>query len=81
MTDEANAALEALAEVCGRPDVSQKVFLRPGEMLLINNRKGAHARTAFPARYDGTDRWLQRLYARRSLWELRRDPGRSRRVF
>jgi L-asparagine oxygenase len=79
LTDEASSALAAIKEVC--PDIAQKVFLAPGEMLLINNRKGAHSRTAFEARYDGTDRWLQRLYVRKSLWELRRGSGESLRVF
>ena len=65
-------ALEAVAQVCGQPDVAQGVYLQPGQMLLINNRKGAHSRTPFTARFDGTDRWLQRLYVRRSLWELRK---------
>ena len=39
--------------------------------LLINNRKGVHARSSFTARYDGEDRWLQRTYVRRSLWSIR----------
>ena len=53
-------ALEAVAQVCGQPDVAQGVYLQPGQTLLINNRKGAHSRTPFTARFDGTDRWLQR---------------------
>lgn len=79
LTEEADAALRAIKEAC--PKIAQSVFLAPGEMLLINNRKGAHSRTAFEARYDGTDRWLQRLYVRKSLWELRRDSTESLRVF
>jgi L-asparagine oxygenase len=81
MTDEARAALDAVEGAFGNPSVAQGVYLKPGEMLLINNRKGAHARSAFVARYDGGDRWLQRLYVRRSLWELRRDSSPSARVF
>lgn len=81
LTEEARAALNAVAQVCEQPDVVQSVYLRPGEVLLINNRKGAHGRTAFPARYDGSDRWLQRLYVRRSLWELRKNSTQSLRIF
>ena len=39
--------------------------------LVICNRKGLHARSEFPARHDGSDRWLQRTYLRRSLWSIR----------
>jgi L-asparagine oxygenase len=28
--------------------------------MVINNRTAIHGRTAFAARYDGTDRWLKR---------------------
>jgi L-asparagine oxygenase len=72
LTDAANDALAKVGDVCRREDVAQRVCLQAGQMLLIDNRKGAHARTAFRARFDGSDRWLQRVYARRSLWELRR---------
>jgi L-asparagine oxygenase len=69
LTSGAQAALEQLQEVCGA--VAHGVRLRPGQALLINNRKGVHARTSFTARYDGRDRWLQRTYVRRSLWGIR----------
>jgi L-asparagine oxygenase len=81
LSDAATGALRAVAEVCGSDDVAQAVCLRAGQVLLIDNRKGAHARTAFRARYDGTDRWLQRVYARRSLWELRRSVAHPARIF
>lgn len=35
--------------------------LREGSMLVLDNRRAAHSRTSFPARYDGTDRWLRRM--------------------
>jgi L-asparagine oxygenase len=41
--------------------------LGPGEILLLDNLKTVHGRTAFKARYDGTDRWLQRLLVTRDL--------------
>lgn len=34
--------------------------LRAGGMLLLDNRRSAHSRTSFTARFDGTDRWLRR---------------------
>jgi L-asparagine oxygenase len=69
LTGGAQAALDQLQDVCR--SVAHKVLLRPGQALLINNRKGVHARSSFTARYDGEDRWLQRTYVRRSLWSIR----------
>lgn len=69
MTQAAALALVRLQEVCR--EVAHEVRLAPGQALLVNNRKGLHARSAFSARYDGTDRWLQRSYVRRSLWSIR----------
>ena len=78
---EADDALSALAKVCRTDKVAQRVCLQAGEGLLINNRKGAHARTAFPLSADGRNRWLQRVYARHSLWELRKDIDYKPRVY
>lgn len=69
LTTAAGAALLRLQEVCR--SVAQPVRLRPGQALLVNNRKGVHARSGFSPRYDGLDRWLQRTYVRRSLWSIR----------
>jgi L-asparagine oxygenase len=81
INDEAARALSRAASVCSMPDVCQRVGLRSGDALLINNRKGAHGRTAFSVVADGRNRWLQRVYVRRSLWELRSDFDRPPRVF
>ncbi|MEV6195933.1 TauD/TfdA family dioxygenase [Streptomyces sp. NPDC051920] len=79
LTSGAQAALDRLQDVCGA--VAHGVHLRPGQVLLINNRKGVHARSTFTARYDGLDRWLQRTYVRRNLWDIRyRVTPESRRV-
>jgi len=69
LTPAAVDALEELTEACQR--VSVAVKLVPGDALMINNRKGVHARSSFPARHDGTDRWLQRTYVRRETWTIR----------
>ncbi|MFE7116947.1 TauD/TfdA family dioxygenase [Streptomyces sp. NPDC057654] len=79
MTSAAQAALDRVQSACR--EVAHEVFLRPGEALLINNRKGLHARTQFTARYDGADRWLQRTYVRRNQWSIRyRQTPENRRV-
>ncbi|HET9168146.1 MAG TPA: TauD/TfdA family dioxygenase [Actinocrinis sp.] len=66
---EAQEALDELQRACLA--VSHRVLLEPGTALLINNRKGLHARSRFDAEHDGNDRWLQRTYLRRSLWHIR----------
>ncbi|HLJ98298.1 MAG TPA: TauD/TfdA family dioxygenase [Streptosporangiaceae bacterium] len=78
LTPEAAAALDDLQQACR--EVAHQVRLVPGAALLLNNRKGLHARSQFFARYDGCDRWLQRTYLRRSLWSIRcrRVPGERR---
>lgn len=81
LTDEAAGAFAQLQAACRAPEAASVVRLAPGQALLINNRKGLHARTQFSARYDGQDRWLQRTYIRRSLWNIRgRAEAGSRRV-
>lgn len=37
------------------------ISLKPGELLLIDNRRTVHGRTAITPRYDDTDRWVQRV--------------------
>jgi hypothetical protein len=36
----------------------QSFTIDTGQALIFNNKIGVHARTEFPARFDGTDRWL-----------------------
>ena len=74
--DESAGLLDKIERVCH--EVATDVGLESGDILLVNNRKGVHARTGFTPAFDGSDRWLQRVYVRRSLWELRRERGFSR---
>jgi L-asparagine oxygenase len=69
LTSMADGALPELQRACR--EVAHEVRLEAGSALLINNRKGLHARSGFVARHDGRDRWLQRTYLRRSLWDIR----------
>jgi L-asparagine oxygenase len=38
------------------------VTLRAGDLLVIDNAVAVHGRSSFPARFDGTDRWIQRTF-------------------
>ncbi|KAI0446418.1 hypothetical protein F4803DRAFT_503463 [Xylaria telfairii] len=64
LTPLGQKALDNFEVVARRVDVLQHVRLEPGTLLLINNRKIAHGRTCFEPKYDGQDRWLQRVYVR-----------------
>lgn len=58
--------------------VMMKLVLQPGELLIIDNRKAVHGRTAFKATFGPQVRWLQRAYVRATLWHGReRLVGRS----
>ena len=37
-------------------------MLDAGDLLVIDNRRAVHGRSKFRARFDGTDRWLQRTF-------------------
>jgi L-asparagine oxygenase len=52
----------ALAELAAKlPLASEAIVADTGDLLVIDNRVAAHARSAMLARYDGRDRWLQRM--------------------
>ncbi|MFT4219100.1 MAG: TauD/TfdA family dioxygenase [Microbacterium sp.] len=57
--DEAAAALQSFHD--GADNAGIYVTLGEGDILLFDNRRVMHARTPFEPRYDGTDRWLQRV--------------------
>jgi L-asparagine oxygenase len=69
LTVRAGEALHALRRVL--PAVSIDCYLTPGQVLLLNNRACLHGRRSFRATYDGSQRWLQRVYVRTCLWEAR----------
>ncbi|MCP2314377.1 TauD/TfdA family dioxygenase [Kitasatospora paracochleata] len=58
-----NTAEKALVELReALSAVRQDVVLRPGDMIFVDNRLVVHGRVAFSPRYDGTDRWLHRVF-------------------
>jgi L-asparagine oxygenase len=62
---EAQRALDLFAKAV-EPCV-REISLQRGDFLVIDNSKIVHGRTPFPARYDGTDRWLIRGLVRKEL--------------
>ncbi|CAN5689266.1 clavaminate synthase family protein [soil metagenome] len=63
--DEADAALAVFASLARAHRIG--VTLEPGDLLVVDNHRSIHGRSAFTARYDGTDRWLQRSFVVDSL--------------
>ncbi|MEU2794543.1 clavaminate synthase Cs1 [Streptomyces sp. NPDC007100] len=56
------AAVAALSKALD--EVTESVYLTPGDLLIVDNFRTTHARTPFTPRWDGRDRWLHRVYIR-----------------
>ena len=56
--DEAAAALRELGRAIEATVVS--LTLARGDLLVVDNHAAVHGRSPFAARFDGTDRWIQR---------------------
>ena len=63
-TEPASQALDALKKALDGNVDADKVVLQPGDVLVMNNRTSVHRREAIraQARFDGSDRWLIRVY-------------------
>lgn len=59
--EQANAALGELKQAIDRS--TEEIVLDTGDLLVMDNTRVIHGRLPFQARYDGTDRWLQRVLA------------------
>lgn len=57
---EADDALALLRDAVATHHV--EVVLEAGDLLVVDNAVAVHGRSPFRARFDGTDRWLQRTF-------------------
>jgi len=57
---EADAVVSAVRTAI--EEIQSGVVLEPGDLLVIDNHVAVHGRSPFTARFDGTDRWLQRTF-------------------
>lgn len=48
-----------------------EITLKPGNLLIFDNRRVIHSRTNYNPKYDGKDRWLLRTLIVESTWKLR----------
>jgi alpha-ketoglutarate-dependent taurine dioxygenase len=60
---ETPAAVAALAELdAAVKERRREIVLADGDLLIVDNTRCVHGRRPFQARFDGTDRWLQRSF-------------------
>ncbi len=72
-TERAAAALEHL-RLC----IEQSKFhiqLEQGDLLVFDNPRSVHARSAYTPRFDGSDRWLLRALVLESYWKTPENLG------
>lgn len=62
---EAQLALDALVKAMDAAMVD--LVLAPGDVCILDNHRAVHGRRPFQARFDGTDRWLERILIARDL--------------
>lgn len=75
LTKRAEQALDAVRRAVQCPGVTEGVCLRPGDVLIVDNRRVMHGRHPFSAKYDGADRWVQRTYFLLDTWPWRQSGG------
>ncbi|WP_208612179.1 TauD/TfdA family dioxygenase [Xenorhabdus beddingii] len=61
-TQESKELFEKVRQLCNQ--YAFEVLLSPGSALVIDNNKMLHGRSLFKPKFDGKDRWLQRLYVK-----------------
>ena len=62
---QAQRALKEMRDAVN--DSTKEVVLKTGDLLVINNDCTVHGRKPFQPRYDGTDRWVQRMLVVREM--------------
>jgi len=78
-SDRAQSALDKLRAIAW--EAVEPVRLTRGDLLIIDNRRTAHARSPFTARFDGSDRWMQRTFASCNLRFYTEKLGKQSRIF
>lgn len=61
VTKEGEAAIEEIKEVCASPGVLDHIYLKKGDLLILDNYKVLHGRSNFRSQYSGNSRWCQRV--------------------
>ncbi|KAL2608024.1 hypothetical protein R1flu_026597 [Riccia fluitans] len=75
--DRVKGSAEAMAAYRRLKDVAREVAVEHGGVdvergvvLLLNQRRVSHGRTSFEAKYDGNDRWVQKILVNQGqIWQ------------
>jgi L-asparagine oxygenase len=65
---QAERALAALKAACYHPAVLKQVAAEAGACLVLDNRRCCHGRNVYRPLWDGTDRWLFRIFVKEALF-------------
>jgi len=61
-TKGAQRAFDQLSAALLSQPALHNIMLRPGDFLIFKNQRVTHSRESFTPRFDGTDRWLLRVF-------------------
>lgn len=67
--------LKSIAWKCAVP-----IYLEAGDILIIDNKRTSHARSKFIAKYDGNDRWIQRVFVTKDRERIMSEIGTDHRI-
>ncbi|KWF00509.1 hypothetical protein WL80_02635 [Burkholderia ubonensis] len=62
-TAGAQRALGALSAALSADDIPYRLDIAAGDVVVLDNWRTLHMRSAYTPRWDGADRWLVRVYA------------------
>ena len=72
LNSKAKKALYAFKQICYNSPHMIEVKLKPGDLLVFDNRKVIHGRTSFRPYFDGNDRWCHRMFIKTGgFWDWR----------
>jgi L-asparagine oxygenase len=77
-SSSARSALESLRIVANQ--VRKQIYLKAGDLLILNNRRVLHSRSEFYCDFQGNDRWLQRAFVMRDLLRATEDINQNERI-
>ncbi len=69
-TPECKAAYRRVKQLAMELSCPEGVWLDAGDVCILHQRKVAHARSCYEPKFDGNDRWMQRVaITTRNIWD------------
>jgi alpha-ketoglutarate-dependent taurine dioxygenase len=67
---EGKAAYRRVKQLAMELSCPEGVWLAAGDVCILHQRKVAHARSCYEPKFDGNDRWMQRVaITTRNIWD------------